>query len=62
MEQGSVSHCKIIREGILDRYEMETAIIVIEGRALNIPRKKVDKTIKTGDIVVWNGELWSRKQ
>jgi hypothetical protein len=62
MDQGSASHCKILREGVLERFEMETAIIVIEGRAIHIPRKKVDKTIEIGDIVVWDGELWSRKQ
>ena len=61
-QQDSVSHCKIIREGVLELIDAENVVILVEGKSIKLPRSKVDSTLKVDDVVVWDGARWSKKR
>lgn len=61
MYKQSTSRCQIIRAGILERVEMDTAIMRVGGKSIRIPKGKVDVAVEIGDVAVWDGERWMKK-
>lgn len=43
---------------IVEGFEGDYCIIESDGKKRDIPRKLVDPTVKTGDVVEWNGRKW----
>lgn len=44
--------------GIVEGFEEDYCIIEIEGNSKNVPLSEVDASVKTCDIVDWNGKIW----
>jgi hypothetical protein len=56
--EGSQSQCQIQRNGIVEGFENEIAMILVEGKRIKVPKAKMDSDINKGEGVRWNGKLW----
>ncbi|MNJ61944.1 hypothetical protein D3C77_577580 [compost metagenome] len=45
--------------GIIEGFEAEYCIIEIDGKTTDVPRKLVNSSAKTGDVVEWDGSKWN---
>ncbi|MNJ37084.1 DUF3006 domain-containing protein [Paenibacillus bouchesdurhonensis] len=45
--------------GIIEGFEGEYCIIEVDGNTRDVPRKLVNASVKTGDVVEWNGSEWN---
>ncbi|WP_068616644.1 DUF3006 domain-containing protein [Paenibacillus tuaregi] len=45
-------------KGIVEGFEDNYCIIEIEGNSKNVPLNEVNSSVKTCDVVEWNGHEW----
>lgn len=56
------SSCQIQRIGEIIRLGEQVAVILINGKSIELPIAKIAEGIALGDQVVWTGAGWSVKR
>jgi Protein of unknown function (DUF3006). len=51
-----------MKEGIVDRFEGDFAVIEIGGKMVDVARSLVDEDVMVNDVVIWKGGKWIRDE
>ncbi|MNW03937.1 hypothetical protein D3C71_1999420 [compost metagenome] len=55
---GSEQKGDLVMKGIVEGFEEGYCIIEVDGHTTNVPLNQVDPSVKTCDVVDWDGKRW----